>query len=191
MIYLKKFDYGSLKKGERKKTETLNGRLLLKEAVFREYGVDTDNLTIETGSHGKPYFSERTDIFFNISHSGDYAAVCVADSPVGIDIQEIRSVREGLEKKICTEEEIGFINNFEDRNKAFMILWALKESYIKAIGKGMTFPMKEVSFRTENFDGELKGELSNMPGSFFVKDLGDYILAVCSLEKEVCTCISE
>ena len=153
----------------------------MKQAVFDGYGIDTDSFTIEKGEYGKPYFSEREDICFNISHSGDYAAAAVSDSPIGIDIQVIRPVKDGLIKKLCNETERGFIDKSEDKDRAFITLWALKESYIKAIGKGMSFPMKDVNFEPEEFDGEAQGEFSNRSGHFYVKDFGEFILAVCSL----------
>lgn len=180
MIYIKKYNYSGLNSGERRKAETKNGSELLKRAVFEEYSINTDELTIEKGEHGKPYFSEREDIFFNISHSGDYVAAAVWDTPIGIDIQIVRPVKEGLIRKLCNDTEKSFIEKSEDKDKAFVTLWALKESYIKAIGKGMSFPMKEVNFSLENFDGEAKGELSNQSGYFYVKDYGEFVLAVCS-----------
>ena len=181
MIYIKKYDYSGLNRPERRKAETRNGRELLKQAVSDEYGIDTDNLTIEKGEYGKPYFAEREDIFFNISHSGDYAAAAVSDSPIGIDIQVIKPVKDGLIKKLCNEDEKNFIEKSKDKDRAFITLWALKESYIKAIGKGMSFPMKDVNFVLEDFCGEAEGEFSNRSGYFYVQACEEFILAVCFL----------
>ncbi len=181
MIYIKKYDYSNLKHGERKKSETVNGRELLKTAVLREFGVDSDTLTIAKGEHGKPYFSDREDIFFNISHSGDFVAVAVGECSLGIDIQVVRSVRERMIDKLCNNDEKQFISNCFDKDKAFIILWSLKESYIKAIGKGMSFSMSDINFKLEYFKDEAEGGFSNRSGRYFVRDYGEFVLAVCAL----------
>ena len=40
--------------------------------------------------NGKPFFPAYPDFHYNISHSGDYAALAFAGQPVGIDIQKIQ-----------------------------------------------------------------------------------------------------
>lgn len=181
MIYIKKYDYSGLIRGELKKAETANGRQLLHYAVRKECDIDSDTLTVEYGEYGKPYFAERTDIHFSISHSGDYAAVVLSDGDVGIDIQQVRPVRDGLIEKLCDENERRFVYESDNREKAFITLWSLKESYIKAIGMGMSFPLDKINFRLENFSGELHGRISNREGMYYVKDMGEYMLAVCYL----------
>ena len=181
MIYIKKYDYSNLKHGERKKAETANGRELLKTAVLREFGVDSNTLIIEKGEHGKPYFSDREDIFFNISHSGNFVAAAVGECPIGIDIQVVQNVRERMIDKLCNDDEKQFISNCPDKDKSFIILWSLKESYIKAIGKGMSFPMSDINFKLEYFKDEAKGEFSNRSGRYLVRDYGEFVLAVCAL----------
>ena len=181
MIYIKKYDYSNLKHGERKKAETANGRKLLKTAVLREFGVDSDTLTIAKGEHGKPYFPDRENIFFNISHSGDFVAAAVGECPIGIDIQVVRNIRERMIDKLCNNDEKQFISNCPDKDKAFIILWSLKESYIKAIGKGMSFPMSDINFKLEYFKDKAEGEFSNRSGRYFIRDYGEFVLAVCAL----------
>ena len=181
MIYIKKYDYSNLKHGERKKAETANGRELLKTAVLREFRVDSNTLIIEKGEHGKPYFSDREDIFFNISHSGNFVAAAVGECPIGIDIQVVQNVRERMIDKLCNDDEKQFISNCPDKDKSFIILWSLKESYIKAIGKGMSFPMSDINFKLEYFKDEAKGEFSNRSGRYLVRDYGEFVLAVCAL----------
>ena len=184
MIYLKKFDYHNISRGERKKAETANGRSLLRTAVLNEFEINTDKLTIVTAEHGKPYFSERQDIFFNISHSGDYVAAAVGKSEIGVDVQIVRSVKDNLIQKLCNNNEKEFIQSAVDKNKAFITLWALKESYIKAIGMGMSFPMSEINFNLRDFNGELEGSFSNQTGRFYVRDCGEFVLAACALGED-------
>jgi 4'-phosphopantetheinyl transferase len=45
------------------------------------------------------------------------------------------------------------------RHKFFLKLWTLKESYVKAHGRGLTLPLKQVSFDLRNPDRvELKAD---------------------------------
>ncbi len=189
VIYVKRFDYNAVQRGEKKKLETLNGRELLKYAVFNEYGLNTDELEIKKTEHGKPYFAQRSDIHFNISHSGSYAAAAVGKYPLGVDVQVVRKVKPSLIEKLCDENEKRFIELSGDKDKAFITLWALKESYVKAIGKGLSFPLSRINFILQQFDGETFGMFSNCEGSYYVKVYEDFVLAVCSLggaEIELC-----
>ena len=181
MIYIKKYSYSNLKHGERKKAETVHGRELLKTAVLREFGIDSDTLTIAKGEHGKPYFSDREDICFNISHSGDFVAAAVGECPIGVDVQVVKKIHYGLVNKFCNYNEKEFISKSENKDRAFITLWSLKESYVKAIGKGLSYPVSEINFNLEHFDSEAVGEFSNQSGRFYVRDYGDFVLSACAL----------
>ena len=87
---------------------------------------------------GKPYI-EGTDRHIGVSHSGDYVAVCVSDSPCGIDIEKIRD--EGyrnLMLRAMTESELSKIHTSAD----FFRYWTAKEAYAKYTGRGLKgFPI--------------------------------------------------
>ena len=183
-IDLKKYDYFELSKPQKRQAEKEHGRELLSLALNNEFSIDMNNLVICTGKYGKPYFDRTDNLFFNISHSGNYVAAAVSKNEVGIDVQHIRPIKEGLIGKLFNEEERNFIDKSPDKDRAFITLWALKESYIKAIGKGMSFPMRNINFSLKGFRGEMQGKISNQSGIYYVKDLGEYMLAVCSIGTE-------
>lgn len=56
------------------------------------------------GPKGKPYI-RQVPWHYNLSHSGDYAALAVSDAPVGIDIQQMRFYQNSLVKRFFAEEE--------------------------------------------------------------------------------------
>jgi 4'-phosphopantetheinyl transferase len=100
-------------------------------------------------SYGKPFLSENESGFeFNLSHSKDLALLAAAKyKRVGIDIEYIRS---GLDE--CTLAEQYFspqenesLRNMDEnlRTKAFFDCWTRKESFIKAIGKGLSYPLNK------------------------------------------------
>ncbi len=187
-IYVDKFDLDNIPRGEKKRAESECGMKVLAFACKDAYGTDIRTLAIEHGSHGKPYFPDRPALHFNISHSGNYAAAAVCGYPVGVDVQVVRSVRENVIEKLCRGAELEYLSGFKndsERARAFIRLWALKESYVKAIGLGMSFPMDKITFDIRAFDPDrpLSGRLSDSEGIFCLRDCGDFVLAACVLEK--------
>ncbi len=168
-VYIEKFEY-STERGTRKQSESANGLNLLKYAVNDKFSENTDNLHIKKGDFGKPYF-ENSNICFNVSHSGDYVAVAVGKCSIGVDVQIIKSVKYGLIRKICDSTELEYIANSDDKNRAFIRLWTLKESYVKCIGMGLSFPMNKINF-------SFAEKTSNKDGFYLVKDYDDFVLAL-------------
>lgn len=87
------------------------------------------------------------EIYFSLSHSGDYVACMISDRPCGIDIEK-HSDRpyEKIANRICTENERNDISSKED----FYTYWTLKESALKAIGLGLSLDMKKVQIKKQN-----------------------------------------
>ena len=88
--------------------------------------------------YGKPSF-KNNPIFFNASHSGEYTVLVISDKEIGVDIQKITYKRKVIDK-ICNENEKNNIKNATDFTK----LWVKKESFIKMIGQGLSYGLKNV-----------------------------------------------
>ena len=97
---------------------------------------------------GKPHL--RGGPCFSLSHSGCYSLCAVSDGEIGADIQEQRQFNERLAKRFFSEAELAHILAADDRDYAFSRIWALKESYIKALGKGLRMPLNSFSIHFEN-----------------------------------------
>ncbi len=111
---------------------------LLNRSLERCIGLKTP-VHYHRNKHGKPYLTERSDIYVNWSHSGDYVVCVVSDREVGIDLQKMdREPGENLFRKALTETERksceGMIS--EDRKRRFYEYWSIKESFLKALGTG-------------------------------------------------------
>lgn len=101
-------------------------------------------------------------VFYSISHSGNYVICVLSDRRVGIDIEnKFRSVfAESKEDKLdriaqkCLTmgEEIHF-KSCETYEKAEMLInfWTKKESYSKALGKGLAMDFSKID--TEEMEG--------------------------------------
>lgn len=113
------------------------GLLLL--AVLEEAGLKTSGLTVRENDFGKPYFPERPEVYFSLSHGGDRVMAAVADRPVGCDVERIEFVDEELMAACLADEERALtcgLSSDEARHEAFFRLWVRKESYVKARGRG-------------------------------------------------------
>ena len=90
---------------------------------LKEYlGVENDAQLVMNKT-GKPMLVD-TRKHFNLSHSGKYVVLAIADQEVGIDIERVRPYHEATAKKIfsneiqnamselCGEEKTGYLLNY-------------------------------------------------------------------------------
>ena len=130
--------------------ETLSAYLLLHKAC-EELGLDGSDREIATDGYGKPYFVNRPDKYFNISHSHERVMCAIGDVPVGCDVQKIEDKSERalkIAKRFFTKEEfekLMSVEEKEERNAFFFRMWTLKESYIKCVGGGLAIPLDSFS----------------------------------------------
>ena len=107
----------------------------------------TDDTRLTFGKYGKPNLDGK---YFNISHSGGYTVLAVADSEVGVDIERIRdSYSQKTAERCFTPKELEWLNERGDI-ESFFRLWAAKESIMKALGLGLK--LRPRSFCTLPFD---------------------------------------
>lgn len=104
--------------------------------------------------HGKPYLTDTPELYVNWSHSGAYVICAVADREVGIDLQKMeREPKENLIRKALTPEERNAYEILapESRKKRFYEYWAVKESFLKALGTGFytSLQMFQVDMKEE------------------------------------------
>lgn len=164
-------DFLNVEKG----SGSIFGQLLLEYALNKEYSLSLSELEIAHTPLGKPYFTQRPDIKFSISHSKSCAACILSEHNCGIDIENLRRFPEKVLKRVCSKTELDFINYSDDKNTAAFLLWTLKESYAKTTGEGIR-DMKNISF---SLDNEIL--CSNQEDFFFRfhRALPDFILSVC------------
>ena len=94
---------------------------------------------------GKPWFPAAQDRAFNLSHSGSLALCALDSEPVGADIQLVKPHRPALPAKVCSPQELAWLERQEERWAGFTVLWALKESRAKQSGRGLTSPIAALS----------------------------------------------
>ncbi|MEZ9998101.1 4'-phosphopantetheinyl transferase superfamily protein [Vibrio lentus] len=138
----------------------------------------------EYGEKGKPRLIEKqqieTDLNFNISHSKEHLliAVCQREGKslqLGVDIEHARSSTniDSIMKHYFSDTELTDLLELskEEQRERFFDLWALKESYIKATGKGLATSLRSFSFDFSN----LTEQTLSLHASDFQPNLQDEI----------------
>ena len=133
-----------LKKGEDKRRSV--GAWLLLEYALCANGISKADVALNR--FGKPYLKNRNDVFFNLSHSGDFVMCAVSDGEVGCDVQVMKDIDFKMAERFFHPREVGMLASLHEDEKRnfFYRVWTLKESVIKALGMGMSMPMREFYF---------------------------------------------
>ncbi len=148
--------------------------------AFSAHGFRERDAELIYGQYGKPYVKDKS-IFFNLSHSGEYAVCAVSDREVGIDIQEMGALKMKVARRYFTENECKYILSQPDSDKAadmFYRLWSLKESFVKAVGLGINLPFKSFEIIPEKKVMVLH-TFNEKKYKFTERDIDNYKLAVC------------
>jgi 4'-phosphopantetheinyl transferase len=120
------------------------------------------SLRFAIDSRGKPRLDRvRTDIRFNLSHSGERALLALAlAQEVGVDLEQHRPIAlVDLARRFFGAGEVAALEALPeaDREPAFFRCWTRKEAFIKAVGDGFSFPLDgfEVSVADEGSSPQL------------------------------------
>jgi len=116
---------------------TLLGQLLL---------VDPKKIVFEYSEFDKPFYSNTQKLEFNVSHSGNQIIIGLAKGlTIGVDIEKVKSDFDviDLAENFFSKEEIKALSQTEESEKfqAFYRCWTRKESFIKAVGEGLSYPL--------------------------------------------------
>lgn len=164
---------------------SLLGELLVRYLIHNNHKIPSDKIKIAYSNKGKPFLIDREDVKFNISHSGNWVVAALSNKRVGIDIEEIKPAKMKIAKRYFTDIEYNDLVSREknDQPGYFFELWTCKESYLKALGKGLTQSLASFSVRKGNRQMEMLMDDQNEKVYFRQYDVdANYKLAVCSFE---------
>ncbi|MBR1742986.1 MAG: 4'-phosphopantetheinyl transferase superfamily protein [Lachnospiraceae bacterium] len=162
------------------------GAFLLLLWGLGEWGISSEDLEICYHENGKPYLGNRNGVFFNLSHSGEYVICAVSEKEVGCDVEKISEYREGVAKRFFSSSEYEMLLDLkteQEKAEIFFRLWTLKESYIKAIGKGLSMPLDSFSF---SFEAPMVQEFAGEKYYFREFDIHtEYKCALCGKDSNI------
>ena len=119
---------------------SLAASLLLERALHDE-GLAAEEIAVT--QYGKPYLPGLPHFHFSLSHSENMALCAVSNEEVGCDIE----IPRGFDPKIArrffhkTECDWLFSHPEEEQSDAFYRLWTCKESFMKALGLGLSLEL--------------------------------------------------
>lgn len=141
----------------------LLGEALVRFALKKYWNLTSEDYRIDRGEKGKPFIVGVENVFFNISHSGDYVVCAVSDREIGIDIEKRAKARMEVAGRFFHGEEVAQLKMLEEdkQDQLFFNYWSVKESFLKYIGTGLARPLNSfiVSFSGGDvslFEGENK-----------------------------------
>lgn len=117
------------------------GRWLRRKMLSEATGLPAIGLTFVESDEGKPRALNTAGWDFNVSHSGDYVAVAVGQGQVGVDLEQVRPVREmeSIADRYFHPDEAAAWRSLAPglREEAFFVLWSAREASIKCVGLGL------------------------------------------------------
>jgi phosphopantetheinyl transferase len=141
-------------------------RACLRKILSAWVHTDAKEIQFSYSPFGKPYIAHPTEhpIQFNLSHSRDLIAIAVSTaSPVGIDIEFCCSELEVTElaEQLMTSQELRTFASIgctdctphppepSTQRKLFFSLFTIKESFLKATGKGFSLDPRSIEVDCE------------------------------------------
>ena len=122
--------------GASERSYFLQRRVVLRAFAARCAGVAPETLRIFYDEHGAPRV-DGAALFVSVSSRAARAALAVASSPVGVDLEPFNMGAPVIEDVLGKSERQALAKlSGEARARAFLRIWTAKEAYLKACGRG-------------------------------------------------------
>ena len=145
--------------------ENVTSKELLDYALF-DYASIKD-YELYYNKYGKPYLKD-SNIYFNISHTRNLVICAISDKEIGVDIEKL-VYNELVSKRILNQKEYSILLSSNNKEEIFTIMWTSKESYVKLLGIGLEYGLKNVDTTILN-------------SKIDIKKYKDYIIAISKEE---------
>jgi 4'-phosphopantetheinyl transferase len=165
-------------------------RALTRKVLAQKLNCQPSELEFVKNEYGKPFLKNApSDLTFNISHTSGLIIIGISEKGeiLGIDIEDVsrKMDMDVIMPTVFIEDEIKELFELpqKEQRSRFFDLWTLKESYMKAVGKGFHLPPKtfSVSFQGDKYEfNENPQELSSSKFYFQLSDIDEtYRMAIC------------
>lgn len=121
----------------------LGARGLLRALLGHYLAQPPAEVRLRLGASGKPSLdAPDPPLYFNVSHSGDWALVALArDTELGVDVEAARPLPDliALAQRFFSPREAAELLGLDAarRECAFFRIWTRKEAFVKATGEGI------------------------------------------------------
>lgn len=123
-------------------------RFVVRRGRTREWlaeatGGDASGLRFDASAHGKPFLPGGPH--FSLSHSGEAMMLAIGDVELGCDVEAIDPALDWppLARTFfsAAENEALAALGGEAARLAFFACWSRKEAFVKALGRGLSYPL--------------------------------------------------
>ncbi len=123
------------------------GRCFLRRLLAAHLGEAT-LIVLGYGENGKPNLRDFPHLHFNMSHSGDWIVVAISESPIGVDVEQLRPFPD-MDAVASSCFGAGELRSFHaasgvNRVRSFFRNWIHKEAYLKMRGCGLIDGLTEI-----------------------------------------------
>lgn len=131
---------------DKDKIRCLFAEVLLRYALQNRY--DISDPMIGRDQYGKPYLADHPELFFNLSHSGEWVVCGIGEQKLGIDVERMEQIDLSIADDQFSREEAAYLSSLpkEEKLSSFYTIWTLKESFTKLDGRGLGIPLNSFSF---------------------------------------------
>lgn len=168
----------------------LHSIVLLRTVFKMHFNIEMCEDMMEYNAYGKPFISSYPSFHFNLSHSGHWVVCAVDSRPIGIDIEQIQAIDFSsiVRNYFCADEYKELMSRPDSEQlDYFYYLWTIKESHVKALGKGLAIPFN--SFAITGSGNNLRIQYPHQSNNFsdgvwfckpYILEPG-YKMAVCAM----------
>lgn len=114
---------------------------LLLQAGLADHGFRESELTMAHHENDKPFIKDHPELCFNIAHSENLAICSFSNQEIGADVEKVTPADLELARRFFDASEYRTIVAAESPTDTFFDYWVLKESYMKATGRGFKLPL--------------------------------------------------
>ncbi len=125
---------------ENDRNQRIISKAVLRILLGRYTGINPKEIRFQADQHNKPFIENPFfKLSFNVSHSGNWILIAVADVSVGIDAERMDTsfTYQNMLPLSFSPQEISFIAHSAFPYQSFYELWTRKESLLKATGEGL------------------------------------------------------
>ncbi len=116
-------------------------------------GTAPQEIVFSFNRHGKPDVMDPTVAKrpFNLAHTEGLVVFAATETGcIGVDVEKLsRKTDIAIANRYFASPEVDYVMSHardEDRRLAFLKVWTLKESFIKAVGRGLSIPLADFAF---------------------------------------------
>lgn len=128
---------------------------LVRQALSLITQVEPEKFSFKTNAYGKPFVAapaQQQAVHFNLSHTEGLAAVAISRrTELGIDVENThrQDMTQALAEQFFAPEECHAVAQASEHERSAKMLefWTLKESYIKAVGMGLSIALDSFAFK--------------------------------------------